>query len=189
MFACSALTSVSRSSRTYLLSFVESSSKTSSDGEKWIRWLFSGVSRPSRWHLPLPIQRSVYNGWRKLIIIHAKLLVQTKSWFEQEPEPALPNYDGIDKDEHTNLSKWIWLMTCRQIEHHQCVGEGERQEKIEAYNKTLDEIRERNRQREHEATFTEIWYTFVDPYATDVDERGSGNYYHASLSPVNGNLR
>lgn len=50
----------------------------------------------------------------------------------------------------------------------------EKQEKTEAHAKLIDEIRERNRQREHEATFTEIWYTFVDPYATDVDERGTG---------------
>ncbi|CAF4365845.1 unnamed protein product, partial [Adineta steineri] len=28
-----------------------------------------------------------------------------------------------------------------------------------------------------EATYTQIWYTFVDPYATDVDERGTGNEY------------
>ncbi len=54
------------------------------------------------------------------------------------------------------------------------LAQEEKQEKTEAYTKLVDEIRERNRQREQEATFTEIWYTFVDPYATDVDERGSG---------------
>jgi hypothetical protein len=68
---------------------------------------------------------------------------------------------------------------------HECVGEEERQEQIEAYAKLLDEIRERNRQRENEVTFTEIWYTFVDPYATDVDERGSGNCRQPQLSSVN----
>ena len=31
-------------------------------------------------------------------------LVQTKSWFEQEPEPALPNYDD---DEYKELSKTV----------------------------------------------------------------------------------
>jgi hypothetical protein len=46
--------------------------------------------------------------------------------------------------------------------------------KTEEHAKLIDEIRERNRKREQEATFTEIWYTFVDPYATDVDERGTG---------------
>ncbi|CAF5104615.1 unnamed protein product, partial [Rotaria sp. Silwood1] len=87
-------------------------------------------------------------------IYHYQYKIQTKSWFEQEPEPALPNYD--DDDEFKDLSN------------------EEKQEKTEKYTKLIDEIRERNRQREHEATFTEIWYTFVDPYATDVDERGSG---------------
>ncbi|CAF0788075.1 unnamed protein product [Rotaria sp. Silwood1] len=86
-------------------------------------------------------------------IYHYQYKIQTKSWFEQEPEPALPNYD--DDDEFKDLSN------------------EEKQEKTEKYTKLIDEIRERNRQREHEATFTEIWYTFVDPYATDVDERGS----------------
>ncbi len=55
-----------------------------------------------------------------------------------------------------------------------CLAEEEKQQKAEAHSKLIDEIRERNRQREDEATFTEIWYTFVDPYATDVDERGTG---------------
>jgi hypothetical protein len=31
-----------------------------------------------------------------------KYIVQTKSWFEQEPEPALPNYDD---DEYKEMSK------------------------------------------------------------------------------------
>ncbi len=57
------------------------------------------------------------------------------------------------------------------------LAQEEKQEKTEAYVKLIDEIRERNRQREQEATFTEIWYTFVDPYATDVDERGTGKYF------------
>jgi hypothetical protein len=57
-----------------------------------------------------------------------------------------------------------------------CLADAEKQEKAAAHAKLIDEIRERNRQREHEATFTEIWYTFVDPYATDVDERGTGKY-------------
>jgi hypothetical protein len=56
------------------------------------------------------------------------------------------------------------------------LAQEEKLEKTEAYTKLIDEIRERNRQREQEATFTEIWYTFVDPYATDVDERGTGKY-------------
>ncbi|CAF2698604.1 unnamed protein product [Rotaria sp. Silwood2] len=87
-------------------------------------------------------------------IYHYQFKIQTKSWFEQDPEPALPNYD--DDDDFKDLSP------------------EEKQEKTQAYARLLEEIRERNRQRENEATFTEIWYTFVDPYATDVDERGSG---------------
>jgi len=91
-------------------------------------------------------------------IFHYQFKVQTKSWFEQEPEPALPNYDDEEYKEMT---------------------QEEKQEKAEAHTKLLDEIRERNRQREHEATFTEIWYTFVDPYATDVDERGTDDAHKA----------
>ncbi|UJR33292.1 hypothetical protein I4U23_020743 [Adineta vaga] len=91
-------------------------------------------------------------------IFHYQFKIQTKSWFEQEPEPALPNYDDDAYKEMT---------------------EEEKNEKAEAYSKLLQEIRERNRQREHEATFTEIWYTFVDPYATDVDERGTDDAHKA----------
>lgn len=62
------------------------------------------------------------------------------------------------------------------VERSVCLSaQEEKQEKADAHAKLIEEIRERNRQREHEATFTEIWYTFVDPYATDVDERGTGN--------------
>ncbi|CAF4934064.1 unnamed protein product [Rotaria sp. Silwood1] len=82
-------------------------------------------------------------------IYHYQFKIQTKSWFEEEPEPALPNYDD---------------------EEYKDMTQEEKQEKTQAYTKLIDEIRERNRQREREATFTEIWYTFVDPYATDVDE-------------------
>lgn len=54
-------------------------------------------------------------------------------------------------------------------------ADAQKEQQRAEYAKLVDEIRERNRKREQEATFTEIWYTFVDPYATDVDERGSGN--------------
>lgn len=107
-------------------------------------------------------------------------VVQTKSWFEEEPEPALPDDDD---DEFKDLCKHeLLLIYVRLVEQELpksslcffILAHEEKQEKTEAYSKLIDEIRERNRQREHEATFTEIWYTFVDPYATDVDERGSG---------------
>jgi 1,4-alpha-glucan branching enzyme len=91
-------------------------------------------------------------------IFHYQFKIQTKSWFEQEPEPALPNYDD---DEFKELT------------------DAEKQAKSEAHIKLIDEIRERNRQREQEARFTEIWYTFVDPYATDVDERGTDDAHKA----------
>ncbi|CAF1440933.1 unnamed protein product [Rotaria sp. Silwood1] len=91
-------------------------------------------------------------------IYHYQFKIQTKSWFEEEPEPALPNYDD---------------------EEYKDMTQEEKQEKTQAYTKLIDEIRERNRQREREATFTEIWYTFVDPYATDVDERGSDDAHKA----------
>ena len=62
------------------------------------------------------------------------------------------------------------------------LAEEEKQAKTDAHIKLIEQIRERNREREYEATFTEIWYTFVDPYATDVDERGNGKSFLYSLS-------
>jgi hypothetical protein len=76
----------------------------------------------------------------------------------------------------TNIKKWVidWKNHLFFIKWFFCLAQEEKQVKTEEYAKLIDEIRERNRQREQEATFTEIWYTFVDPYATDVDERGTG---------------
>ncbi|CAF0760794.1 unnamed protein product [Didymodactylos carnosus] len=92
-------------------------------------------------------------------IYHYQFKIVTKSWFEAEPEPALPDYEN---DEQYNE-----------------MTSAEKLEKTEEHSKLLAEIRERNRQREEEATFTEIWYTFVDPYATDVDERGTDDAHKA----------
>ncbi|CAF1129964.1 unnamed protein product, partial [Rotaria sordida] len=89
-------------------------------------------------------------------IFHYQFKIQIKSWFEQEPEPALHNYDDDDDDD-------IYKEMIQE----------EKEEKTEAYVKLSDETRERKKRCEQEATFTEIWYRFVDPYATDVDERGS----------------
>ncbi len=75
-----------------------------------------------------------------------------------------------------NIKKWVNNWRNSFLLNDFFLAQEEKQEKTEAYTKLLDEIRERNRQREQQATFTEIWYTFVDPYATDVDERGSGKY-------------
>ncbi|CAF0785050.1 unnamed protein product, partial [Didymodactylos carnosus] len=92
-------------------------------------------------------------------IYHYQFKIVTKSWFEAEPEPALPDYEHDEQfNEMTNEEKL---------------------EKTEAHSKLIAEIRERNRLREEEATFTEIWYTFVDPYATDVDERGTDDAHKA----------
>lgn len=114
--------------------------------------------------MDIPMEKDESDGYFRAVvdladgIFHYQFKIQTKSWFEQEPEPALPNYDD---DEYKELT------------------EEEKQEKADAHAKLIDEIRERNRQREHEATFTEIWYTFVDPYATDVDERGTDDAHKA----------
>ncbi len=43
----------------------------------------------------------------------------------------------------------------------------------------MQEVKERNKKRQEEATFTEVWYTFVDPYATEVDERGSDDPFRS----------
>jgi len=43
----------------------------------------------------------------------------------------------------------------------------------------VQEVKERNKNREEEANFTEVWYTFVDPYATEVDERGSDDPFRS----------
>jgi hypothetical protein len=47
------------------------------------------------------------------------------------------------------------------------------------HEKLVQEIKERNKKREEETTFTEVWYTFVDPYATEVDERGSDDAFRS----------
>jgi len=47
------------------------------------------------------------------------------------------------------------------------------------HEKLVEEVKERNKNRSEEATFTEVWYTFVDPYATEVDERGSDDSFRS----------
>ena len=47
------------------------------------------------------------------------------------------------------------------------------------YEKLIQEVKDRNKKKEEEATFTEVWYTFVDPYATEVDERGSDDSFRS----------
>ncbi|CAF1378155.1 unnamed protein product, partial [Rotaria sordida] len=47
------------------------------------------------------------------------------------------------------------------------------------HDKQVEEVKERNKKREEELTFTEVWYTFVDPYATEVDERGSDDSFRS----------
>ncbi|CAF1572472.1 unnamed protein product, partial [Didymodactylos carnosus] len=91
-------------------------------------------------------------------IYHYQFKVITKSWFEAEPDPALPVYHRDEtKKENEKMEK----------------------EELENYERLLNEVRERNKQREGEATYTELWYTFVDPYAVDVDERGSDDAHKA----------
>lgn len=116
--------------------------------------------------LDIPMELNEEDGhWRVTVdladgIYHYQFKVVTKSWFEEEPEPALPDYKDDDTktdDENAQIRK------CRQDE----------------YEKLLQEVYERNRKRQEEATFTEVWYTFVDPYATEVDERGSDDAFRS----------
>ena len=63
----------------------------------------------------------------------------------------------------------------------QAIEENAKIQKIqqEEYEKKVTEVRERNEQRAEQARYTDLWYTFVDPYATDVDERGSDGAHKA----------
>ncbi len=54
-----------------------------------------------------------------------------------------------------------------------------RKNRQDEHDKLVQEVKERNKQRREETTFTEVWYTFVDPYATLVDERGSDDSFRA----------
>jgi hypothetical protein len=47
------------------------------------------------------------------------------------------------------------------------------------HEKLVEEVNDRNKKREEELNFTEVWYTFVDPYATEVDERGSDDAFRS----------
>jgi len=47
------------------------------------------------------------------------------------------------------------------------------------HEKLVQQVKDRNKKREEEITFTEVWYTFVDPYATEVDERGSDDAFRS----------
>jgi hypothetical protein len=47
------------------------------------------------------------------------------------------------------------------------------------HEKLVQEINEWNKKGQEEVTFTEVWYTFVDPYATEVDERGSDDAFRS----------
>jgi pullulanase/glycogen debranching enzyme len=99
-------------------------------------------------------------------IYHYQYKVVTKSWFEPEPELALPE----DKDdENEEIRKY------QRAEHE----------------KLIQEVKNRNKKRQEDVTFTEVWYTFVDPYATEVDERGSDDAFRSVgiLIFKNGNQR
>ena len=54
-----------------------------------------------------------------------------------------------------------------------------RQNDQAAYEKELQQVRDRNEKRRGQITYTEVWYTFVDPYATEVDERGSDDSFRS----------
>ena len=54
-----------------------------------------------------------------------------------------------------------------------------RQNYRDEHQKLVQDVKDRNKKRQEEATFTEVWYTFVDPYATEVDERGSDDSFRS----------
>ena len=58
-------------------------------------------------------------------------------------------------------------------------NEQRREQAEQEYQKQVEEVRERNKERQEALQFTELWYTFVDPYATDVDDRGSDDAHKA----------
>ncbi|UJR36721.1 hypothetical protein I4U23_029437 [Adineta vaga] len=116
--------------------------------------------------LDIPMELNQDDGhWRVTLdlpdgIYHYQYKVVTKSWFEPEPEPALPDYTDDDT---------------KTADENEQIRKNYRDE----YEKRVQEVKERNKKREEEITFTEVWYTFVDPYATVVDERGSDDAFRS----------
>jgi 1,4-alpha-glucan branching enzyme len=107
--------------------------------------------KDGHWRVTLDLADGIY---------HYQYKVVTKSWFEEEPEPALPDY----KDDETKTT-----------DENEEIRENYRSE----HERLVQEVKERNKKRQEEITFTEVWYTFVDPYATEVDERGSDDPFRA----------
>ncbi|CAF1048926.1 unnamed protein product [Rotaria sordida] len=116
--------------------------------------------------LDIPMELNEEDGyWRATLdlpdgIYHYQYKVVTKSWFEPEPEPAVPEYN-IDETKTSEENEQI------------------RKDLQTKHDKQVEEVKERNKKREEELTFTEVWYTFVDPYATEVDERGSDDSFRS----------
>ncbi len=54
-----------------------------------------------------------------------------------------------------------------------------RKNQQDEHDKLVEEVNDRNKKREEELNFTEVWYTFVDPYATEVNERGSDDPFRS----------
>ena len=111
-------------------------------------------------------------------IYHYQYKVITRSWFEKEPEPALPLYNQDETKSDDRLQSADLERTPLRLlaaEENETV----RKVKQEEYEKAVSEVRERNEQRAEQAKYTDLWYTFVDPYATDVDERGSDDAHKA----------
>ncbi|CAF0732377.1 unnamed protein product [Adineta steineri] len=116
--------------------------------------------------LDIPMELNEQDGyWRATLdladgIYHYQYKIVTKSWFEPEPEPALPDYTN---DETKTFEE----------------NQENRKNYYNEHEKLVQEVKERNKKREEEITFTEVWYTFVDPYATEVDERGSDDAFRS----------
>jgi hypothetical protein len=66
-----------------------------------------------------------------------------------------------------------------------------RQNQQDEHEKLVEEVKDQNKKREEKANYTEVWYTFVDPYATEVNERGSDDSFRSVgvLVFKNGNER
>lgn len=110
-------------------------------------------------------------------IYHYQFKIVTKSWFEPEPQPALPEYKNDENKSINHFFIPLFLNNASLLAAEE--NEQIRQDNQTEYEKQVKEVNDRNEKRLQELTFTEVWYTFVDPYATEVDERGSDDPFRS----------
>ena len=70
---------------------------------------------------------------------------------------------------------WSGLSSLLATDENEQVRKNQQDE----HEKLVQEVKDRNKKRQDELNFTEVWYTFVDPYATEVDERGSDDSFRS----------